>query len=271
MFRKQGHSIQTLDMPELLHLLRIDINGLGFAFTGGFSHGPACLDDAPHSLLQSYNVIIHQDVSDKVDNLIVGERRAKGKTATLRKADALIKAGHKLNIIPEQDFLNLLSILKVASDDMDMAELIVRLRAVVDHRRIDRAIKMLKEEAFELYADVTDTMLTGIVKSQTGDGTYYAPWLEKTGRYGCCSDDVFSCMGLQGQICKHILVLLIGLMANGKLNALTALSWATEGSKNKPSDDEDPAAQMLLKYKSVEAGEIDWRPTETVPEDYYLL
>ena len=28
---------------------------------------------------------------------------------------------------------------------------------------------------------------------------------------------------------------------------------------------------VLFKYKGAEAGEIDWRPTETVPEDYYAL
>jgi hypothetical protein len=25
----------------------------------------------------------------------------------------------------------------------------------------------------------------------------------------------------------------------------------------------------FLRYKGAEAGEIDWRPTETMPEDYY--
>jgi hypothetical protein len=28
---------------------------------------------------------------------------------------------------------------------------------------------------------------------------------------------------------------------------------------------------VFLKYKSAELGEIDWRPTVTVPEDYYTL
>jgi len=30
-------------------------------------------------------------------------------------------------------------------------------------------------------------------------------------------------------------------------------------------------SQTFLKYKGAEAGEIDWRPTETVPEDYYAF
>jgi hypothetical protein len=27
----------------------------------------------------------------------------------------------------------------------------------------------------------------------------------------------------------------------------------------------------FLRYKGAEAGEVDWRPTETIPEDYYTL
>ena len=27
----------------------------------------------------------------------------------------------------------------------------------------------------------------------------------------------------------------------------------------------------LLRYRGAQAGEVDWRPTETVPEDYYAL
>jgi hypothetical protein len=30
-------------------------------------------------------------------------------------------------------------------------------------------------------------------------------------------------------------------------------------------------SDTLLKYKGVQAGEIDWRPTETLPEDFYAL
>ena len=30
-------------------------------------------------------------------------------------------------------------------------------------------------------------------------------------------------------------------------------------------------AATFLKYKGAEAGEIDWRPTESVPEDFYAV
>jgi hypothetical protein len=35
--------------------------------------------------------------------------------------------------------------------------------------------------------------------------------------------------------------------------------------------DKDVVTATFLKYKGVEAGEIDWRPTETIPEDFYAL
>ena len=31
------------------------------------------------------------------------------------------------------------------------------------------------------------------------------------------------------------------------------------------------AAATFVRYKGAQAGEIDWRPTETIPEDYYAL
>jgi hypothetical protein len=29
--------------------------------------------------------------------------------------------------------------------------------------------------------------------------------------------------------------------------------------------------EIFIKYKGAEAGEVDWRPTETMPEDYYAV
>jgi hypothetical protein len=40
---------------------------------------------------------------------------------------------------------------------------------------------------------------------------------------------------------------------------------------HRPALDAEKMAATLLRYKGAEAGEIDWRPTETVPEDYYAL
>ena len=33
----------------------------------------------------------------------------------------------------------------------------------------------------------------------------------------------------------------------------------------------DEIGDTLLRYKGAQAGEIDWRPTETMPEDFYAM
>lgn len=45
--------------------------------------------------------------------------------------------------------------------------------------------------------------------------------------------------------------------------------WVNNSKQKNPSLDKDRMSEILLKYKGAEAGEIDWRPTETVPEDFF--
>lgn len=270
---EKGLDIELLNVPALLHLLRPDINGLRFAFAGGFSHGAAALESGPDGLLARYGAVAVETITPDVDYLIVGERRAKGKTAALRQVEQLNQAGAQIQTMAEQPYLDMLSIMDKPGDaTLDFSAFVVQLRGLVDPRRLDRAIKMLKKEAFNIYADVEDNTVSGIIKSQSSSTGYYASWLRNDGSYCCYNHELEECMGLQGSICKHILVLLMGLSCNGDLKPETALAWATSGSDKPPKEnEEDPAVQMLLRYKSVEAGEIDWRPTETVPEDYYIL
>ena len=47
--------------------------------------------------------------------------------------------------------------------------------------------------------------------------------------------------------------------------------WAAASKAHKPVLDKDATSETFLKYKGAEAGEIDWRPTETVPEDFYAM
>ena len=35
--------------------------------------------------------------------------------------------------------------------------------------------------------------------------------------------------------------------------------------------DKDSMSATFIKYKGAEAGEVDWRPTETIPEDYFAI
>jgi hypothetical protein len=49
------------------------------------------------------------------------------------------------------------------------------------------------------------------------------------------------------------------------------LQWLQLAQRQGPTFDKEAMTATFLKYKGVEAGEADWRPTETVPEDYYAL
>jgi hypothetical protein len=81
-------------------------------------------------------------------------------------------------------------------------------------------------------------------------------------------------MGLRGEPCKHILVLILGLAKAGELAPQTADKWvcASRGRKHTWNATlRDEVGDTLLKYKGAVAGEIDWRPTETIPEDFYAM
>ena len=38
-----------------------------------------------------------------------------------------------------------------------------------------------------------------------------------------------------------------------------------------PTLDAEAMTATFLKYKGAEAGDVDWRPTETIPEDFYAM
>jgi hypothetical protein len=269
--KKKGRTIEALNTYELFHLLRPDIKGLRFAFTGGFSLGAAGLEGGPAEPLLRYGALVSETVTSDINYLIVGERRAQGKTADLRKVEQLNREGAHILVVDEQSYMHLLSAMSGPDAGLDFLGFVVRLRGIVNVGKADRAIQMLKKESFKIYADVQGDSVSGIIKSQSAPHKYYASWLRNDGTYGCYDNELEQCMGLQGETCKHILVLLMGLSCNGNLEPGTALNWVTTCHRKPPIEDEDPSAQMLLRYKAVEAGEIDWRPTETVPEDYYIL
>jgi hypothetical protein len=42
-------------------------------------------------------------------------------------------------------------------------------------------------------------------------------------------------------------------------------------NKSRVQFDSDKLSATFIKYKGAQAGELDWRPTETIPEDFYAL
>ncbi len=154
---------------------------------------------------------------------------------------------------------------------VDLAGLIKKLNRSVDASRMDKTSKMLKADRFQLFADVSPTNLIGVVKSQTDYELFYSCRLAADGSFACCTQNLNVCGGLRGALCKHLLVLIIGLVQAGQLDPATADAWASASRKKKPVLEKDAMSQAFIRYKGAQAGEVDWRPTETMPEDYYAL
>jgi hypothetical protein len=154
---------------------------------------------------------------------------------------------------------------------IDLPGFIRTLTANTDASRMSKVTKMLRADRFQLFSSVTDDHVTGVVKSQTDHSLLYACRLGTKGEFFCCTQNLNHCGGLRGALCKHILVLAIGLAQSGELDPTIANAWAKASRQAKPALDKDAATATFVRYKGAEAGEIDWRPTETIPEDYYAL
>jgi uncharacterized protein YjbI with pentapeptide repeats len=153
----------------------------------------------------------------------------------------------------------------------DVASFLKALELRIEKPKIEKATKMLKASGFKLFNDVTDQHVSGVVKSQTDPHLVYACRVAHDGQYSCCTQNLNVCGGLRGSLCKHQLVLIIGLVQAGELDPTTIDSWIAKTLSVKPELDKEDMGAIFIKYKGAEAGEVDWRPTETVPEDYYAL
>ncbi len=158
---------------------------------------------------------------------------------------------------------------KARSRPTDFAGFLKRLEKVADPSKLDKTMKMLQADRFRLFARVQDDGLVGVVKSQSDPDLVYSCRLSADGNYACCTQNLNVCGGLRGSPCKHLLVLIVGLTQAGELDPATAHDWTQASRGRKPALDKDAMTETLLQYKGAEAGEIDWRPTETIPEDFY--
>ena len=154
---------------------------------------------------------------------------------------------------------------------LDFGKLLEHLEVSIEKERLKKAIKMLKAESFQLFSEVSEARVVGVVKSQTDPNLVYACILTNEGRFCCGTQNLNACGGLRGALCKHLLVLLLGLTNAGKMDAGDADKWTQISKLQQPKLDKDTMSEIFLRYKGAEAGEIDWRPTETIPEDYYAF
>lgn len=152
--------------------------------------------------------------------------------------------------------------------------LFARLQQTFDANRITRTREMLRTGTNQLFAEIAADSVRGVVRSQREPDLVYSCLLRDDGVYCCATPDLAECMGLRGEPCKHILVLILGLAKAEQLAPQTADKWvcASRGKKHTWNATlRDEVGDTLLRYKGAVAGEIDWRPTETIPEDFYAM
>jgi len=154
---------------------------------------------------------------------------------------------------------------------MDLGIFVKRLEESTDTGKLAKALAMLKTDSFRLYSEVNADHLAGVVKSQSDPDLVYSCKLEKDGTYACCTQNLNMCGGLRGSLCKHVLVLVVGPAKAREIDPNTIDTWVFASKGQKPLLDKDAMSETFLRYKGAEAGEVDWRPTETIPEDYYAM
>lgn len=159
----------------------------------------------------------------------------------------------------------------IAPAPADFGEFLTRLKQVTDAGKLSKAAAMLRAEKFQLYAKVNADEVVGVVKSQTNEDLVYSCRLARDGTFGCGTQNLRQCGGLAGSPCKHLLVLIVGLAKAGTLDATRAHEWTQAARGKSPTFDKDALALTFLQYKGGEAGDVDWRPTETIPEDFYAM
>lgn len=258
---------QILDQPGLEHLLRMDLTEARFFFAGGFDRAdPGVPASHPSAIAAAAGAEIADTLDETVQFAVFGPRRAAGKLAAERKADELRKAGAPLTVIDEDVFFLMM---RGQGGGGGLGSLLVELNALLDPKRVRRALDMLRKESFQLYVDRDADRLVGVVRSQTSVGLY-APHLHADGRFGCATPELEECMGVQGQVCKHLILLVLGVASSGGDGA-ELLRWVGQAAGRGPRTDTDLAAQAFLRHQGAEAGEVDWRPTETLPEDFYAF
>ncbi len=272
--RARAGRLQILDEAAYRERVRIDLAGKRFAFAGGFDCSPDGLEAGLLTrMVEATGAVVTDDLDPALDYLVLGNRRGPRKIAIANQVARRIADGAPIVLLDETTFLELVRVDRPASDatGLDFAGFLSRLYGDVDHGKLGRALDMLRKDRFSLYARLDADHVVGIVRSQRSAGSVYASWLTHEGHYGCAQPTLEDCMGLQGAPCKHLLVLVVGLARTGQLAMPTALAWLHAASAAQPRKNDALCAETFLQYKGAEAGELDWRPTETIPEDFYAL
>jgi len=169
-------------------------------------------------------------------------------------------------VVEDQDDANSAS--ADTSGDADLAGFLDQLEDHVSVGKLDKALDLLQETPLELFYDLGEKTVSGVVRAPTDPDLAFCCHLGDDGSYGCCSSNLSTCNGLRGSLCKHLLVMLIGLVQKGLLPGDRAAHWVAATEGNKPETDKDLCSRALERVESASNGKADWKPIQTNPTDF---
>ena len=150
----------------------------------------------------------------------------------------------------------------------DLAGFLDQLEEHVSVGKLDKALDLLQATPLELFYDLSKSAVSGVVRAPDDPDLAFCCHLSDDGAYGCCSSNLATCNGLRGSLCKHLLVLLVGLVQKGVLPAERAAQWVAASTENKPETDKELCSQSLERLESATRGGPAWKPVATNPEDF---
>src|SRR5207302_1096046 len=87
-------------------------------------------------------------------------------------------------------------------EQLTLSAFLKRLEKNCDPKRLAKALDMLQKERFQLFSQIDENSLVGVVKSQVDPDKVYSCRLTSDGLFSCCDQNLELCLGLSGALCK---------------------------------------------------------------------
>lgn len=138
-------------------------------------------------------------------------------------------------------------------------------------RKIGRAGKMLGKEGSVLHVAIKADEIIAVVKSQTDENKEYATMITKDGEYQCFDRDMNHCLGLQGSMCKHVILTILAAAKASSHKMDELQRWTRSAIFNEPRRRKKEAERIFAEYELSKIGKVEWRPVLLLPEDLMAL
>lgn len=120
-----------------------------------------------------------------------------------------------------------------------------------------------------LWAEVDADRAHAVVPAAVGATTFHACRITRAGRFQCATPDLAPCPDAADGVCRHVVCLVLSLVQREHLSAEDAARWLQRSLAHDAGLDRDALGEVFARY--AETIQADYRPNETLPEDYYAL